>query len=67
VNYNFVIEWNEIVKTYRNLLAQRAGRRAKKNAAGVLEPAHRPVFCAFFALCPYLYIGMWRRKNSAEW
>jgi hypothetical protein len=28
--YNFVIAWNEDVKTYRNLLMQRAGRRAKK-------------------------------------
>jgi hypothetical protein len=27
--YGFVTTWNEIVKKYRNLLAQRAGRRAK--------------------------------------
>ena len=28
--YNFVIAWNETVKKYHNLLAVRAGRRAKK-------------------------------------
>jgi hypothetical protein len=27
--YNFVVTWNETLKKYRNLLAQRAGRRAK--------------------------------------
>jgi hypothetical protein len=30
ITYNFVIAWNEIVKGYRNLLAERAGRRAKQ-------------------------------------
>jgi hypothetical protein len=29
VTYNFVFSWNEVVKKYRNLLLQRAGRRAK--------------------------------------
>ncbi|MDR2811328.1 MAG: DUF6261 family protein [Tannerellaceae bacterium] len=28
--YNFVLAWNDILKKYRNLLNQRAGRRAKK-------------------------------------
>jgi hypothetical protein len=28
--YNFVIAWNEDVKTYRNLLLQRAGRHTGK-------------------------------------
>jgi hypothetical protein len=31
LTYNFVIAWNETVKRYRNILAQRAGRRAKSN------------------------------------
>lgn len=31
VAYNFVLEWNEIVKKYRDLLNARAGRRAKQN------------------------------------
>ncbi|MDR2810709.1 MAG: DUF6261 family protein [Tannerellaceae bacterium] len=30
IAYNFVVSWNEVVKRYRNLLQQRAGRRAKK-------------------------------------
>jgi hypothetical protein len=30
VAYNFVIDWNETLKKYHNLLAQRAGRRKKK-------------------------------------
>jgi hypothetical protein len=29
VTYNFVIAWNEVLKKYRNTLAQRAGRRSK--------------------------------------
>ncbi|MDR3141719.1 MAG: DUF6261 family protein [Tannerellaceae bacterium] len=37
VTYNFVIAWNETVKKYRNILAQRAGRRAKSNGAGAAE------------------------------
>jgi hypothetical protein len=32
--YNFVIDWNETVKKYRNLLSQRAGRRAKSEMPG---------------------------------
>ena len=31
VTYNFVLEWNEIVKKYRDLLNARDGRRAKRN------------------------------------
>ncbi|MDR1919262.1 MAG: DUF6261 family protein [Tannerellaceae bacterium] len=38
VNYNFVIEWNEIVKKYRNLLANRAGRRNKNYNSDTPEP-----------------------------
>jgi hypothetical protein len=30
LTYNFVVAWNERVKKYRNLVAQRAGRRGKK-------------------------------------
>ncbi|MDR3142931.1 MAG: DUF6261 family protein [Tannerellaceae bacterium] len=38
VVYNFVIAWNETVKRYRNILSQRAGRRAAKdNESGVAE------------------------------
>jgi hypothetical protein len=37
VTYNFVIAWNEEVKKYRNLLAQRAGRRAGKKETGEPE------------------------------
>jgi hypothetical protein len=33
IPYNFVVEWNEEVKKYRNLLAQRAGRHAKEQMA----------------------------------
>ncbi|MDR1557623.1 MAG: hypothetical protein LBS88_11455, partial [Tannerellaceae bacterium] len=29
IPYNFVVSWNEEVKKYRNLLAQRAGRHSK--------------------------------------
>ena len=29
--YNFMIEWNETLKKYHTLIAQREGRRAKKN------------------------------------
>lgn len=34
INYNFAIDWNEYLKEFRNLLAQRKGRRAKKNKSG---------------------------------
>ncbi|MDR1556552.1 MAG: DUF6261 family protein [Tannerellaceae bacterium] len=37
VVYNFVIAWNETVKKYRNLLQQRAGRRAKDNESEAAE------------------------------
>jgi hypothetical protein len=37
VTYNFVIAWNETVKKYRNLLLQRAGRRANSSESGVAE------------------------------
>ena len=37
VVYNFVLAWNEEVKKYRNLLAQRKGRRAKANRGGEVE------------------------------
>jgi hypothetical protein len=35
--YNFVVAWNETVKKYRNLLAQRAGRRNKGNETEITE------------------------------
>jgi hypothetical protein len=35
--YHFVAAWNETVKKYRNLLAQRAGSRAKGNASDDAE------------------------------
>jgi hypothetical protein len=35
--YNFVTAWNETVKKYRNLLAQRAGRRNKGKEPDVAE------------------------------
>ena len=38
VAYNFTIEWNETLKKYRNLLAQREGRRAKKKESEEAEP-----------------------------
>jgi hypothetical protein len=34
ITYNFVIEWNEALKKYRDLLQQRAGRRAKEKEDG---------------------------------
>jgi hypothetical protein len=37
LTYNFVIAWNETVKRYRNILAQRAGRRAKNNESGITD------------------------------
>jgi hypothetical protein len=33
IPYNFVVDWNETVKKYRNLLAQRAGRLHAKDQA----------------------------------
>jgi hypothetical protein len=30
INYNFAIEWNEVIKKYCNMLAQRRGHRARK-------------------------------------
>jgi hypothetical protein len=38
VTYRFVVSWNETVKKYRNLLLQRAGRRAKGNKPPVPAP-----------------------------
>jgi hypothetical protein len=35
--YDFVIAWNVIVRKYRNLLQQRAGRRAKSKKPGPEE------------------------------
>jgi hypothetical protein len=37
VSYNFVVAWNVRVKAYRNLVAQRAGRRAKHNKPAAPE------------------------------
>jgi hypothetical protein len=37
VPYNFVIAWNEEVKKYHALLANRATRRAKKKETGEPE------------------------------
>jgi hypothetical protein len=34
VTYNFVIAWNETLKTYHTLLAQRAGRKSKEKKTG---------------------------------
>jgi hypothetical protein len=38
INYNFVITWNETVKMYRNLVAQRKGRRSKGKIDEDAEP-----------------------------
>jgi hypothetical protein len=40
--YNFVIAWNEILKKYHNLLATRAGRRAKSDEPDPDEPDSPP-------------------------
>jgi hypothetical protein len=42
IAYNFVIAWNETVKKYRNLLAQRAGRRAKGKEKSGGEAQDKP-------------------------
>jgi hypothetical protein len=37
LTYNFVIAWNETVRKYRSILAQRAGRRAKNNEPDITD------------------------------
>jgi hypothetical protein len=37
ITYNFVVNWNEILKRYRDLIQQRAGRRAKEKDEGADE------------------------------